>query len=187
MGRMVHMKYSEFVFALFLLVSFFLLNNCDVVTEKNDACDKTKWAEVKEPIMYVYIGLGGYYCDPPANAHYIPAATQMICSGKITKIYCDGTVSGSFNINTTFYPSQMTQGELDWVKIGQAYQFKFQNDNDYLLLTGRLTGTFSDGKKYESDEFSARIYYKNINYNVNTLENWTRFLVPELTKWYQVN
>lgn len=181
------MKYSKFVFALFLLVLFFLLNNCDAVTEKNDECQETNWAEVKEPIIYMYIGLSEFYCDPPDNQHYVPVATQMTFSGKITKIYCNGTVSGSFDINTTFYPVQINSNELGMIKVGQAYQFKFQNDKDYLLFAGRLTGIFSDGKKYESEELTARVYYKNILYNANSMEYYDRLYVPETAKWYQVN
>lgn len=181
------MKRYSLVFVFFLFTSIFIFNNCDAVTEKNDECEESNWAQVKEPILYMYIGLEDSYCDPPANLHHVPHATQMTFSGKITKIYCDGTVSSSFDINTTFYPSQMSLIELGMIKVGQAYQFKFQNDKDYLLFAGRLTGIFSDGKKYESEELTARVYFKNILYNANSMEYYDRLLTPSTTKWFMIN
>lgn len=178
---------SKIYFLFFLFVPILFLNNCDAVSDKNDDCEDKKWAQTKEPILYVYINVWNLYCDPPTNAYYVPAATQMTFTGKITKIYCNGTISGSFDINTTFFPAQMNADELTWVKVGQAYQFKFQHDNDYLLFTGSLRGTFSDGKKFESAEFTLRIYYRDISYNVNTFENWVLYSIPVGSDWYEVN
>ena len=47
-------------------------------------------------------------------------------------------------------------------EIGNAYQIKFANENDYVMVVFREKYYFADGKIYESVEISQRIYFKDI-------------------------
>ena len=181
------MKHSITLLPFFVCISIFLLNTCDTIPEQNDECEKTKWAAVQEPTIYLYIAVPNAYCDK-VNSDYLPyGAEQMICSGSITKIYCGGQVSGSFNFNTTFYPIQMTEEELYKQQVGQAYIFKFQNDNDYLVFVGRLKAYFTGGIIWESEEISFKLYYKDIKTNPNDFEKFFHIAITDAVLWFRVN
>jgi hypothetical protein len=183
---MVLMKLSKLHVLFLVLISFFLLNTCDTLTEKNDECEKTKWAAVREPVIDLYIAVPSTNCDKVNRTNLTDSAGQMICSGSITKIYCDGTVSGSFSFNTTFYPLQMNDEELSKQQVGQAYQFKFQNDKDYLVFIGRLKAYFPGGITWESEEINFKIYYKNILTDPYNYNNYCHVVINEAILWYRV-
>lgn len=187
MKRMVSMQHSRLYFVFILLVSAFIFNNCDTIPEQNDECEKTKWATAQEPTIYLYIAVPNAYCDKVNNDYPPYGAEQMICSGSITKIYCGGKVSGSFNFNTTFYPIQMTEEELYKQQVGQAYIFKFQNDNDYLVFVGRLKAYFTGGIIWESEEINFKLYYKDIKTNPNDFEKYCHIALNASLLWYRVN
>ncbi len=181
------MKLAKLIQLLLIFIPIIFLNNCDTVTDKNDDCEKTKWAAAQEPIIYLYIAVPITYCDKVNSINATDSATQMICSGSITKIYCDGTVSGSFNFNTNFYPIQMTEQELYKQSVGQAYQFKFQNDKDYLIFIGRLKAYFPGGIIWESEEINFKLYYKDIRTNPNDFERFCHVEINTALLWYRVN
>ena len=181
------MKHSITLLLFFVSISIFLLNTCDTIPEQNDECEKTKWAAVQEPTIYLYIAVPITYCDKGNNRNATDSATQMICSGSITKIYCGGKVSGSFNFNTTFYPIQMTEEELYKQQVGQAYIFKFQNDNDYLVFVGRLKAFFPGGIIWESEEINFKLYYKDIKTNPNDFEKYCHIALNPALLWYRVS
>ena len=181
------MKLSKSPLYFFVFISLFLFNTCDTLTEKNDDCEKTKWAAEQKPIIYLYIAVPITYCNKVSSINATDSATQMICSGSITKIYCDGTVSGSFSFNTNFYPIQMTEAELYKQRVGQAYEFKFQNDKDYLVFVGRLKAYFSGGIIWESEEINFKLYYKDIKINPNDFEKYCHIALNPAILWYRVS
>lgn len=184
---MVRMKLSKSLLVFLVFVSFFLLIACDTLTETNDECEKTKWSVVEEPIIYLYIAVPITYCNKINNINATDSATQMICSGSITKVYCDGKVSGSFSFNTNFYPIQMTEAELYKQRVGQAYQFKFQNDKDYLVFVGRLKAYFPGGIIWESEEINFKLYFKDIKTNPNDFEKYCHIALNPALLWYRVS
>lgn len=141
---------------------------------------------MREPIIDLYIAVPYSYCDNVNGINLSDSAAQMICSGSITKIYCDGTLSGSFSFNTIFFPIQMTDEELSRQKVGQAYQFKFQNDKDYLVFIGRLKAYFSDGIIWESEEINFKIYHKDIRIDPNSFEKYCHIVIDAAILWYRV-
>ena len=181
------MKISKPHLLFLILTSLFLLNTCDTLTEDNDECEKTKWATVREPVIDLYIAVPSVYCDIVNSINLTDSAAQMICSGSITKIYCDGTVSGSFSFNTNFYPFQMTDEELGKQRVGQAYQFKFQNDKDHLVFLGRLKAYFSGGIIWESQEFNLKLYYKDIQTDPYSFDNYFHIVIDADILWYRIN
>lgn len=181
------MNLSKLHLLFLVFTSLFLLNTCETLTEKNDECEKTKWAAVQEPIIYLYIAVPIVNCDIVNSTNATDSATQMICSGSITKIYCDGTVSGSFSFNTNFYPIQMTEEELYKQRVGQAYQFKFQNDKDHLVFVGRLKAYFPGGIIWESEEINFKIYFKDIKTNPNDFEKYDHIALNPALQWFRVS
>jgi hypothetical protein len=180
------MKLSKSLIPLLIFTFFFLLNTCDTIPEQTDECEKTKWTTVREPTIYLYIAVPITNCDKVNNRNATDSATQMICSGSITKIYCGGKVSGSFNFNNNFYPIQITEEELYKRQVGQAYQFKFQNDNDYLIFVGRLKAYFTDGIIWESEEINFKIYYKDIKTDPSSFEKYSHTEINSAILWYRV-
>jgi hypothetical protein len=185
------MKLSQIPLLFVVITSLFLLNGCPASSDKNDACDKTKWTEVREPVLYLYIKIPSEYVNvDEEDTSRLHETEQIICSGSITKIYCGGKVSGSFDFDNVifsiFYSDHPTEWAYLTVKVGQAYQFKFENDNDYLLFTGRLKAYFPKDIIWESDEFSERIYFKDIKLNPNSLEQYYLFEPMTYRPWFRV-
>ena len=184
---MVRMNLSKPFLLFFVFISLSLLNTCDTLTEKNDECEKTKWATEQKPIIYLYIAVPITNCDKVNSTNATDSAMQMTCSGSITKIYCDGKVSGSFSFNTTFYPIQMTEQELYKQGVGQAYEFKFQNDKDHLVFVGRLKAYFPGGIIWESEEINFKLYFKDIKTNPNDFEKYCHIALNPALLWYRVS
>jgi hypothetical protein len=174
----------------FLLTSaaavFFLLSSCELLTEKNNDCDKTQWQDYKELSIIFYIRVPQNYCDYPATIYFSDNADKMICSGSVTKVYCDGSIGGKFNFNTTFYPAGMDKNDLERQQVGMVYIFKFQNDKDHLVFTGRLKAFFPEDVLYESEEFLAKVFYENIELDVNNFRYFYRVRLEDQIHWYRV-
>lgn len=175
------MNHLKKFFHFFLFSFLILINACETLTEKNDDCDKTKWQTTQEPVMYVSLSFGNAPCDQTVYDHRLYECSNAICEGKITKIYCSGQVSGSFDISTTFYLDQIPVGQYANIKIGQLYQFKFANDNDYLMLQYHVKAYFNDGNIYETAEVTKRIYFKDLKTDINTME---KYFLEELDTYY---
>jgi hypothetical protein len=153
-----------------ILLTLLLITGCDIFKDNNDECDKTKWAELKEPVVTLRLDSTGSF-DDGNNTYSIVNAVTANVSGSITKVYCSGESGGSFNYNTTFYPKDSEYNVLTSIKIGQDYQFKFENDKDYLQLIFRARYSFDDGKTFESSEVVKKVYYSDIMIDVNSMEN----------------
>lgn len=164
---MVPMKLSELFLLSLIFISFFLFNNCEDVTDPADECEKTKWQEVKEPTINL-IGSISVTQDlvPNSPQKMIDTALYIETTGSIQKYYCDGTPSGKFDFSTNYYPD-LAPDSLVWydIKIGQAYQFKFQNDADHVKVNLKWKLYFNHGLIYESKIFVKDFYYKDITYS----------------------
>jgi hypothetical protein len=155
-----------------------------MVDEKTeDECYPTKYLEVKEPMVDLYIDARQLVCD---SSHNFNNAQNAIFNGSVTKIYCSGEVSSKFNYNTYFNPSSMSNSELSFIKMGQTYQFKFENSKDYLLYLYTLKAYFPDGKIFQSDPITRRAYFSNLYIDINTGIN---YYMEEFAgiKWVEVS
>lgn len=163
------MKSVKLFFLFFVASIFLLFNSCEDVTDPADECDKTKWQEVKEPI----INLIGHL----SNMQYIQSvpfsldtAQYIEFAGFIQKYYCNGTPSGKFDFITNLYP--VTHWTFTEGKLGQAYQFKFQNNQDHLRVNIKLKIYFNHGLTFESQTLVTNFYFKDIEYD----EYWLSYV-----------
>ena len=180
---MVRMKLSRLRLLFLILISLlFLSSSCEKSTE-NEPCENTKWEEPIDQILEVYIGVPKVFCDAPTNTLLSWNAEQIVFTGTIQKFYCGDIASGSFNMNDAFIPKSMSDVQLAKVRVGQAYQFKFENDKDYLLLTGTLTASFLDDITWKTKEFSVKIFYKDLIYDIYNVEHYYTYAIPWATVW----
>lgn len=145
--------------SVILLIS---LRSCELLVDKNDDCDKTKFAQTEEPVFSLIMDADQTLTVDGGAKYDTKDATKAIISGSITKIYCSGSEGGRFEFNTTIFPKASDLKFLNKAKVGNAYQIKFANENDYVMVVFREKYYFSDGKIFESAEISQRIYFKDI-------------------------
>jgi hypothetical protein len=184
---MATMKLTGSLLTLTALCSFFLLSSCETLTEKNDECEKTQWENYIDAPMVFYIDVPQFYCDYPENIYFTDNSDKMICAGSVTKVYCDGSIGGKFDFNTTFYPAGMDKNDLDKQRVGLLYQFKFQNDKDHVVFSGRLKAFFPGDVIYESDEFTKKIYNENLKLDIDNYRYYYHVLIPDQTPWFRVS
>ncbi len=149
-----------------VLISIFVFNSCDV-TKTESECDASNWAEAKEPMFNFYLEIlaSSIYCNPNDTLHILRKATELNFTGSVTKVYCSGEFGSTFPYNSTYY---MSSESVIFTKIGQTYQFKFQNDRDYLTVAFKIKANFSDGQIYDGREVSLKIYYRDLYKDINT-------------------
>lgn len=158
------MKPGRMFFLFLIVISIFLFNCCENVTDPADECEKTKWQEVKEPIINLIASVGVNQNFGPGHTPFnLDTANYMEFEGSIQKYYCNGTPSGKFDFTTTIFPD--TSFYLYEVLLGQAYQFKFQNDSDHLRVNIKLKVYFNHGLTYESKIFVTNFYYEDIYFS----------------------
>lgn len=86
-------------------------------------------------------------------------------------------------MNDVIYPKSLSDAQLAKVKVGQAYQFKFENDKDYLRLTGTLTANFPDDIAWKTKEFSVKIFFKDLEYDKYDVEHYYVYSIQWETVW----
>jgi hypothetical protein len=180
---MVRMKLSKLRLLFLIIISLlFLSSSCEKPTE-NEPCENTKWEASINQILEGYIGVPKVFCDAPRNTLLSWNAEQIVFTGTIQKFYCGDIASGSFSMNDAFTPRAMSEEQLAKVGIGQAYDFKFENDKDYLRLTGTLTAYFLDDVTWKTKEFSVKIYHKDLIYDFYNVEHYYVYAIPWATVW----
>jgi hypothetical protein len=160
-------KYSVAVITGLCLLMV-MTTSCDVKTGKNDKREETKWSWPKNPTVYLKLSIDWDTVGTDFMMSFISHhATWATFSGTITKIYCEGTVSSTFDYSPTFYPEGMTSDELmKGFNLPQPYEFKFENDEDCLQLIARIKYFFDKADyTYESMEITKAIRYKDLHYD----------------------
>jgi len=178
---------STFGFLSALIFSFIIFQSCDALETKEDDCDENKWASPQDPIIsFICIADSKISCAiDTAAVRWIKYAESLHFTGNITKIYCSGEISSSFPYNSYFYPDNSSV--VYDIKVGQAYQFKFQHDKDHLTIVYRIKATFTDGAIYESDELVIKSYYKDLLRDINTGEYYIQHILQSNMVWFRVS
>jgi len=184
---MALMKLSGLRLLFLILISLLLLNSTCKTSTENEACESTKWKEPIDQILNIFIGIPKAFCDAPRNSLLSWNAEKIVFTGAIQKFYCGDNASGSFNMNDAFILKSMNEDQLAKASVGQAYQFKFENDKDYLLLTGALTAYFLDDITWKTKEFSVKIFYKDLQYDIYNVEYYYTYPIPLSTVWEVVS
>ncbi len=153
------------------LISF---SACESLT---DSCKKTRWEAIEDPIITVRVNCNITSFGYNLATYKISDASEVSYTGTITKIYCNGNKSGSFDFKRTIYP---VGGKLvyDNVMAGGPYQFNFQNDFDKLEVMVRMRIAFPDGSVFRpryTETYSY--YYKDIKFDINNLEKYILYRI----------
>lgn len=168
---------------LILLAAFsFFTFSC--VVEEQDACKETEMPEVQEPVIYIALALDNDVMPHVSDTLY--NASELYVNGRITKIYCGGEVSSSFTFNPSFNLASMADEDIyEGFYLPQPYQFKFENDEDYVQLDMQLTLVFGNGHEYESPGFSIDYRYNDLFFDVNYFQKYIKMEIPAGTDWVQ--
>jgi hypothetical protein len=170
---------------ILLCFGVFAIASCEILPEENDECDQTKMPDVKEPVLIIKVLLLNDTIQGD-TAHIARKALTGLFTGTVTKVYCDGTLSGSFDVNTTVFPVEYTDEYIHGMKVGQAYQFKFANTKDYILVVLRLQVTFKDGRSFQSGDDIKKFYYENLLFDyINGDYYFWHIFTPE-EDWVEV-
>jgi hypothetical protein len=171
---MVFMNFSKtaVLIAVLILIPVFLFLKCSVQEDDpEDPCAATKLPQQHEIAVKAYLLEPEEYCDA-ANVHWADSASYMFCIGSVQKFYCDGTPSGKFDFNITYYPDLNYVGKIPF---GQLYQFKFDNENDRIEINAELKAFFPDGKIFKSGVIAVEYYYADIQYDYDNGEYFVEF------------
>jgi len=198
------------VFAIALL-GLIPINGC--IETAKDPCKETQWEESEDPIIYVKASTYVYSFLYNSVYYVLSDASTATFTGTITKYYCSGNKSGSFDFSATQYweggfisltrvrignksgsfdfsATQYWEGgfiSLTRVRIGGPYQFLFQNDADYLEVEGRIRLEFPDGSVFRPREStSQRFYFKDIKLDVSDMAYYLDFVFTD-TDYQKVN
>lgn len=167
------MKVLLFGASLFCLMILLIMDSCSDIT--GDPCDDTMMKNPDEPTIYLKLHLENQF-DSPDATHILSAADKAVYTGTITKYYCGDKKSGSFEFTHTLFLSRDYTPE--YLKTGvflhQPYQFKFENDGDYLMVISKIRLYFKDGKIFECGEGNARYHYEDIFYDVNWFKKFIK-------------
>ena len=169
------------------IITFSFLYGCSTNDATEDECEATKWETTQEPMVYYYISMiPGIQCGAYDDTiHIVDKAETLELTGSITKVYCSGEYSSTFPYNSVYYPED---GKYVATKLGQAYQFKFQNDKDHLIVKYKIKANFSDGQSYQGRELSTTLYFKNLSINTTTgAHYYTDDIYNGTIVWLRVN
>ena len=146
-----------------------------------DPCEETQWKDIEDPVINIRLTSEASTINHNLTTYQISQASEVSFTGTITKYYCSGKESGSFDFSATFLPVNGTIA-LNNIKIGGPYQFNFQNDKDYVSVSVRMRVAFPDGTVFRPRETDYRnFYFKNIQLNANNLEYYVLFTIYSST------
>lgn len=170
---------------ILILLSAFSLLTFSCVVEEQDACKETEMPVVQEPVIYIALALDNDVMPHLNDTLY--NASELNVNGRITKIYCGGEVSGSFTFNPSFNLASIAEQDIyDGFYLPQPYQFKFENDEDYVQLDMQLTLVFGDGHEYESPAFTINYHYSDLLFDVDYFQKYIKIEIPAGTEWVQL-
>lgn len=136
----------DIIITLLFPAMFVLINACSDKEDESDECEKTKWDQAKQVNVIPRVRvLGDNISD-----YDLKDAKLITYNGIITKYYCKDNPSQSFNYSMReFYPEFIE--DENWTGgfyIGDAYGFKFQNDEDYLQVFIEFEAVFDNFTSY---------------------------------------
>ena len=184
------MKPSAVFRLLGLFIMLCMMISCEEKTEKNDECDETRMSSPQNPTIYLKLAIAWDSMPTASMMNYISHhATWAMFSGTITKVYCGGKVSSTFSFSPTFYPAEMAPDELmNGFYLPQPYQFKFENDLDYVHVIARIKYYFDkDLSTFESLEMSQRFYFKDLHYDYNLNSHYISLYVGDNMVYVRVS
>jgi len=157
-----------------IIVCLMSFSACESLT---DSCKKTKWETIEDPIITVRVFCNINTFGYNNEVFKISDASEVSYTGTITKVYCNGNKSGSFDFKRTIYPVGGTL-VYDNVMAGGPYQFNFQNDLDRLDVTVRMRVAFADGTVFRPRETLTNSYYfEDIKFDIKNLEKYIAFRI----------
>lgn len=119
---------------------------CSDKEDPPDECEKTKWDQAVQVNVIPRVRVLG----DNINDYDLKDAKLITYNGIITKYYCKDNPSQSFNYSMReFYPEFIE--DENWTGgfyIGDAYGFKFQNDEDYLYVSLSFEAVFDSFTSY---------------------------------------
>ena len=160
------------ILKVFAIGLFGLIPIVGCIETVKDPCKETQWEKADDPVIFLKASIAVPNFEYNKVIYNINKASSVTFTGTITKYYCSGEKSGSFDFNAIYYPAN---GSLSFsllnLKIGGPFQFMFQNDLDYLHVEGRLMLEFPDGSKFKpviGSTFQS-YYFKDIKLDVNEM------------------
>ena len=139
------------LFVSLLLV--FSMSSCQ--EDDEDECEETKWAQA---INYnVQSKLKASEAHLPDDK-VLKEAVDMQVIVHICKIHCGGFQGPTMSATSNHDPRAIS--EDNWLYgfyVGKVLGFDFDNDMDYLTLSGSITASFEDGSQYRTDALSVYI------------------------------
>jgi hypothetical protein len=167
----------------FVAGSLCVLTGCEAITSSKSDCDKTALSEqFTSPITPKLVVRN---LDPVAGRSFM-TTTRALFTGTITKVYCSGKVSSTFDYNTTFTPGTMSTDEMSlgfWV--GRPYQFNFDNELDYVQVIYKIRAYYTD-KAFESLELSQKIYPRDLRLDVDIFQYYFALGFMGTQQWFEI-
>lgn len=172
-----------FINLIVILTSACLLFlGCDILPEKNDDCNQTKWDEEIEvlvrPMFFVYV-------TDVASGYSLSSASKLTFSGSIQRVMCSGDSGFKTSFTNAFSGNELSLYVYQ-AFTGDVTKFYFGNDEDHLNVIWRLKANFTDGSIYETDELIQNIYYDNINNNYTSLYKYFELYLNNVA-WHAVS
>lgn len=165
------------------IILVFSLFNCSVQDEDPfDPCASKKLPQQYELDVQAYTYEPEEFCDSD-SLYWSDNASYIFCKGSVQKFYCNGTPSGKFDFDITYYPDPLTTAKMP---LGQLYQFKFDNEDDVIQIIYDLKAFFSDGKIYKTQSITVGYYYGGIQYDYINGKHYTVVMSPDYT-WTPAN
>lgn len=139
-------KRIAIIITLIIPAMLLLLHACDDKEDEADECEKTKWDQAIQVNVIPRVRVFG----DNINDYDLKDAKLITYHGSITKYYCKDNPSQTFNYSMReFYPEFIE--DENWAGgfyIGDAYGFKFQNDEDYLQVFLSFEAIFDSFTSY---------------------------------------
>ena len=175
---------------LFCIMIMLSMDGCEFFTDGKDNCEETKMLTVENPTIYLKLDLDPYAYHELVDMGYPTGliTTKEMLIGSIMKVYCNGKESGSFSYEKTYYPKSMDfVTQMGGFLLPQPYQFKFENNDDYLLVIAHLKTYMDDGKIFEDkNEFTQKYYYVDLIYDKDRNDYYIELDYPSDVDWVEV-
>jgi hypothetical protein len=160
-----------------LIIALALFSDFTCSESEEDQCDATKMVETKKPVIYLKLEIKPFFIDNQYS-HY---AEAFAISGYITKYYCPHEKSGQFAYTEAIAPKDYDPQYLEQgFYLDQPYEFKFENDLDYLELRYNYNISWVSSKYYMGDE-TLTVYYKDLIYDYNLNSYYIPIYITELS------